>query len=292
MERQDLAPGIFTISDVLTADECQQLIALAEKRGFDTASIKAFSVDRLDSESGDNDRAIVDDVDLAKWIWSRVEEFVPRMLADRPARGLNEHFRFHRYDPGQRLAPHWDGSLPGVNKEVSLLTFMLYLNEGYEGGETRFESLSVAGKRGTALLFEHRMLYEGAEVTGGVKYVLRSEVMYGPWTRETPTAFEDSISGRWRHYEDFCRAHNESMVAFVARIAPLAIAENIYPHRSLAWLGLRKAHRPRSVLLLSNKHGSRFGIRWYKNERSVMYTVKAMDSARWQRIVAWLDVQD
>lgn len=76
---------------------------------------------------------------------------------------------------------------------MSLLTFMIYLNEGYEGGETQFddaaksppgESVSVAGKVGMALVFEHELLHEGAEVTAGVKYVLRSDVMYGPWVKK------------------------------------------------------------------------------------------------------------
>ena len=29
-----------------------------------------------------------------------------------------------------------------------------------------------------ALLFQHRLLHEGAEVTAGVKYVVRSDIMY------------------------------------------------------------------------------------------------------------------
>jgi hypothetical protein len=31
---------------------------------------------------------------------------------------------------------------------------------------------------GMALLFQHRLLHEGSEVTSGVKYVVRSDVMY------------------------------------------------------------------------------------------------------------------
>jgi prolyl 4-hydroxylase len=60
---------------------------------------------------------------------------------------------------------------------------MIYLNEGYDGGETRFESLSVVGKLGMARVFEHELLHEGAEVASGVKYVLRSDVMYGSWAK-------------------------------------------------------------------------------------------------------------
>ena len=64
--------------------------------------------------------------------------------------------------------------------EISLLTFMIYLNEGYGGGATRFEAMTVDGVLGMALVFEHGLIHEGASVTSGLKYVLRSDVMYGP----------------------------------------------------------------------------------------------------------------
>ena len=66
------------------------------------------------------------------------------------------------------------------NGEESQLTFMIYLNKGYRGGTTRFEEIEVTGGLGMALVFEHGLFHEGAEVLEGVKYVLRSDVMYGP----------------------------------------------------------------------------------------------------------------
>jgi hypothetical protein len=104
----------------------------------------------------------------------------------------------------------------------------------------------------------------------------------------------DSITSRWQYYEDFYREHqHEGMAAFIARIAPLAIAEEIYPSNRHWWLGLHKHHNHmRAVYLLCDKHGSRFGISWYKDRLPVMHTVKAMDSARWQRTVTWLDLQE
>lgn len=38
---------------------------------------------------------------------------------------------------------------------------------------------SAARLRGTALLFEHQQVHEGAVVRSGRKYVLRTDVMYG-----------------------------------------------------------------------------------------------------------------
>jgi hypothetical protein len=54
----------------------------------------------------------------------------------------------------------------------------LRLNEGFDGGETEFEAQSIVPKTGHALLFEHRLRHQGAEVTAGTKYVLRSDVMF------------------------------------------------------------------------------------------------------------------
>lgn len=61
---------------------------------------------------------------------------------------------------------------------------MLYLNEGFQGGETNFLRSDGACERavvpetGMALLFRHDMLHEGALLRGGVKYAMRSDVMF------------------------------------------------------------------------------------------------------------------
>ena len=64
--------------------------------------------------------------------------------------------------------------------ERSEITVLLYLSDGFVGGDTLFHDLDlrVVPKTGTALLFEHRILHEGCAVLAGTKYVLRSDVMY------------------------------------------------------------------------------------------------------------------
>jgi prolyl 4-hydroxylase len=115
MKKQELAPGIVIIRDVLTADECKQMITFAEARGFDPPTINSLGVQRLHRQTRNNDRFIHDDFDLVKRLWSRVEEFVPRMLAGRPVRGLNVRFRYYRYTPGRRFTWHFDGSFARPN---------------------------------------------------------------------------------------------------------------------------------------------------------------------------------
>ena len=62
---------------------------------------------------------------------------------------------------------------------TSKLTMMVYLNEGFAGGETDFRDFKIVPKLGSALFFIHDVWHEGAAVTQGLKYVLRSDVLYG-----------------------------------------------------------------------------------------------------------------
>ncbi|WP_372367189.1 2OG-Fe(II) oxygenase [Candidatus Uabimicrobium sp. HlEnr_7] len=124
---------------------------------------------------------------MAKKLWERVKVFVPEKCEGRESLGLNERFRFYRYDLGQRFAPHSDDIYTRENGEHSLFTFIIYLNEDCEGGETKFffmplldqkEELIIKPQTGMALLFKHEIIHEGATIVSGRKYVLRSDVMY------------------------------------------------------------------------------------------------------------------
>jgi hypothetical protein len=128
-----------------------------------------------------NERASFDDVGLARALFERLRPHVPEVMrASWRAVGLKERFRAYRYDPGQYFAPHHDGCFRRDADEESLLTFLVYLDDGFTGGETRFidHGVSVAPKQGMALLFQHHLLHEGVTLRSGTKHVLRSDVMY------------------------------------------------------------------------------------------------------------------
>jgi hypothetical protein len=147
-------------------------------------------------EVRNNERVMFDDRDLAYALWDRLRPLLPRGWRSRPAEfepgggtydavGLNERFRFYRYHPGQRFQLHRDGYFRRSERELSMLTLLVYLDGACEGGETMLLShglpgghLAVKPKQGLALLFRHELLHEGAEVLSGVKHVMRSDVMY------------------------------------------------------------------------------------------------------------------
>ena len=65
------------------------------------------------------------------------------------------------------------------------LRYFLYLSEDFTGGETTFFDqtedklrFKITPKLGQLLVFDHHQLHSGDPVLDGVKYVLRTDVMY------------------------------------------------------------------------------------------------------------------
>jgi prolyl 4-hydroxylase len=179
MRSTEVATGIFTIEQLLAPSECEALVQRAETQGFESATIVTATAAKVDPDTRNNDRCMFDDRTLANDIWLRSRTAIPAVMGGRQAIGLNERFRLYRYMPGQRFAWHSDAPFRRENGEVSLLTFIVYLNAGYEGGATLFQSAQVTGEIGRALVFQHSLLHEGSAVVRGTKYALRSDVMYG-----------------------------------------------------------------------------------------------------------------
>jgi predicted 2-oxoglutarate/Fe(II)-dependent dioxygenase YbiX len=175
---------IFLIHDFLSAAECREFIDRSEQSGYTDAPINSVFGASIRKDVRDNTRVILDDPVLAADWFQRALPYLPAQLGPWTPVGLNERFRFYRYDPGQSFKRHYDGSYRRLNREESLLTFMVYLNEDYTGGTTDFYhpddrlKASVTPKTGMALVFEHLQLHEGAPVETGRKYVLRTDVMY------------------------------------------------------------------------------------------------------------------
>ena len=193
MEVNHVGNGIFTISGLFTREECDALIQRGEDLGYDKASIRTSGGPKMMSKIRNNDRAEFTDTAFASELWARVEACVPPVLDGARATGLYPEFRFYRYDPGQRFKRHVDGAVDMPNGDRSKLTFLIYLNQGYDGGDTVFSTYEygagdvivherrVVPQTGMVLVFRHELKHEGEELTAGRKYVLRTDVLYeGP----------------------------------------------------------------------------------------------------------------
>ncbi|TWX55767.1 prolyl hydroxylase family protein [Colwellia hornerae] len=213
IERRELieVPGAFQLLNVLSKDECAQLIDISEQLGFlpDAAVSLPRSVRHNDSLTW-----IVDE-QTDGIIWQRIAH----LMADRQAifggrktLGINARFRFYRYNPADYFKPHSDGSWPGsrvigdelvtnaYSDRYSEMTFLMLLSEDFQGGETRFlvnaddpnqpasrndrvKNVDVRTPAGGILCFPHGMhplqcIHSSLPITEGIKYIIRSDVLF------------------------------------------------------------------------------------------------------------------
>jgi len=190
------------LHNVLSPDECAEMIDRAEEAGFHDASI----YDRRTNQAHRNcTRYISDDAALAdNWF-----ERIMHALKDRPALeyklrsasfasnkneklnhavGINERLRLLRYRQGEFFHSHNDAKfIRGADQgeragETSYVSVLIYLNHKFKGGTTRFHGngrqLDVKPRTGSILVHEHNILHSGQRITSGKKYIVRTDVMY------------------------------------------------------------------------------------------------------------------
>ena len=203
------------IHNVLSPEECSELIDRAEEEGFEDAIISNM---RTKTRHRDCTRYVVDDHVLAEEWYERIVSALKdtpfeTKLKNAPwiqmnrgelphAVGLNEHFRLLKYKHGQFFRVHTDESFVRRASDgmsvggMSCVSVQAYLNQNFKDGFTTFRSgeryLDVKPRTGSILLFQHDILHEGVTVIQGTKYVLRTDVMY---STHSSCAMNSTISG-------------------------------------------------------------------------------------------------
>ncbi|OGX81058.1 2OG-Fe(II) oxygenase [Hymenobacter coccineus] len=165
MKYTQLTDNIFTVEDFMTRPECLENIVLSEKIGYELAKVNTAGGSRVRTDIRNNSRAFHASEDLAQALWQKAQPFVPAQLGHSQALGLNELFRFYRYQRGHQFRGHFDESYVRNAVEASYFTFMVYLNDNFQGGDTTFRGLRIRPRQGMALIFLHSLFHEGSEVT-------------------------------------------------------------------------------------------------------------------------------
>ncbi|GBC08919.1 hypothetical protein RclHR1_08490013 [Rhizophagus clarus] len=186
-------PLAFIIDNVLTLEECNALINLTENDPnikYEEALLNIGEGKQISAKDVRNSsRYIRDDFIISSQIFNRISHLLPQTWkwGNRtfPLSCLNERLRFLKYKKGEYFKCHQDGMYGRDDgSETSFVTLQLYLNEGFQGGETTFlnnllnAKVPVIPKPGRALVFEHNIFHEGSKLIDGIKYVIRTDVMY------------------------------------------------------------------------------------------------------------------
>ena len=121
---------------------------------------------------------------MAKEFYDKLKDYIPKQWKGKKLVGLNERLRFLKYEQGDFFRQHYDGHyMRDDSSEISYITVQIYLNGNFTGGETTFYNKrmkikDVVPESGKCLLFEHEILHCGRTLKNGVKYAIRTDVMY------------------------------------------------------------------------------------------------------------------
>lgn len=192
------SPWIRTIEGLLRPAECRWLIANA-RENLEPATIfdKDTGMLRRDpvrNNSG-NELQLIDMDLITELVRTRIARATKLPLP------LFEPSQVLHYSVGEEFQPHYDfldPSNPGYREQFArrgqrVATFLIYLNEEFEGGETDFPAagMRLRGKTGDALFFANvgksgrpdpLTLHAGLPPTKGEKWI------FSQWIRDRPPA--------------------------------------------------------------------------------------------------------
>ncbi|KAI5800396.1 hypothetical protein DFH27DRAFT_81264 [Peziza echinospora] len=206
-------PNAIMLTNVIPKDTCRMIVAAGETVGYTPDQAAAGSATELASILAHNFYWMADEA-FSNALFDRVKPFLPETIKGLPIKSLNRRYRCYRYVPGAVYRPHVDGAWPpsGISADgeyiynasppgspqYSRFTFLIYLNDEFDGGETTFfvpsESpegglcvRSVKPRQGSVVVFPHgdtagSLVHEGSGVKGQdgttAKYIIRTDVIY------------------------------------------------------------------------------------------------------------------
>eukprot|EP01084_Bolivina_argentea_P103680 185672_1 len=177
---------LVLIRNVLTEQECNDLIKFSEAQGYEEALVNiGYGRQQMIPDFRNCKRMMIDNFDMANCLWLRVKQFIPTYFNKSKKIAFNERLRFLRYHKGEFFSPHYDGTYIRPNGEYSQITFLLYLNNNFKGAKTNFlDPMDHDSKHaakitsGMVVMFQHNIFHEGAILEEGTKYIIRTDVMY------------------------------------------------------------------------------------------------------------------
>jgi prolyl 4-hydroxylase len=185
------SPRVVVFADLLSADECGELIALARSRLARSETVETSTGASAVNPARTSEGMFFEPAEFA--VCARLEQRIAALLGWPLENG--EGLQILRYGPGTEYRPHYDYFDPAEAGTPTILkrggqrvgSIVCYLNTPEAGGATVFPDvgLEVAPVRGNAVFFSYdrphpstRTLHGGAEVSAGEKWVATK------WMRE------------------------------------------------------------------------------------------------------------
>lgn len=168
------------MKNVLDDDICKSMIGMGEFIGFTGIQTNKFKDEYEDKNVRTNTACVIDSVSIALKLYGKVKKHV---LAD--SDNLYSVLRFTKYLKGDKMIKHSDAKFEnqkiGDNYYDSNYTMLVFLSE-FKGGELRIytnncEYYDIQPTRGDIIIFNHNVPHEVLEVSEGIRYNIRTDVL-------------------------------------------------------------------------------------------------------------------
>jgi prolyl 4-hydroxylase len=180
------SPDVVLVPRLFSTAECDHLVQAVQ------ADFRPSFVVSLQTGQEERDPVRTSDGAVVHWL---IEDPAIHALHLRLAAASGtsaeqgEPLQILRYRPGQEYRTHRD-AVPGFENQ-RVVTALVYLNEGYEGGETCFvrTGLKVKGKKGDALIFRNTLpdgRSDPASEHAGLPVTKGTKLLASRWIRERP----------------------------------------------------------------------------------------------------------
>lgn len=150
--KSDITENCFVISNILSKDECKNIIDKAQKKLWD----------KYNPKYRNNEILILPDKEIIDIIWPRVVEYLTDCINESEV---------------------WRVTDAQNNKTKVMKYIIIYLNDEYDGGETilytgKSKPIAINPRTGMCVVFDKQILNEKASVKNGLKYYIRYDICY------------------------------------------------------------------------------------------------------------------
>lgn len=191
---------VFEIDSFLSPEECDRIVQIAKEKGVvDSTIIDDRGTRVLDLFTRKSKQTWLKDADDP--MVAQVSQWVAD-ITDLPV-AHQEDLQVVSYPEGGYYNAHFDASfhpdvIPNMNRGCGprLYTFLIYLNDDFEGGETDFPEAGVCvkPKKGKAILFQNidnhqdlipESMHAGCPVVNGTKWIANKWIRIWPFELAT-----------------------------------------------------------------------------------------------------------
>ena len=179
---------VVELEDFLTSDECDEIIRLAEEKGLSPSTIYTATNPTVSDT--------VNRISEQVWLLNSISESICKKIENISEMPIEnqEEFQVVRYKDGGFFKPHFDYPEEYAQNESTkfnrYMTFLMYLNDDFEGGETYFPMLNrtIIPKKGKLVYFFNTdlegnrlpdSLHEGKDIKG-IKWICTKWVSSDP----------------------------------------------------------------------------------------------------------------